>query len=111
MCLNMICIAHLTGSCRGFQTTSRANTLAQKILKADIAQGLDDAVTQYTADNCMLSYGPFTWRMTFIADLSLNGVQMSPNFNYNDPPLPFVINGLQDPTSQRVLVLGTPGSA
>jgi len=104
----MNCIARLTGSHRGFQTTSRANTLAQKILKADIAQGLDNSVTVYLADNCMLSCEAFTWKMTFIAVLFLNGTQMPSDFNYYDPPLSYVINGLQDPTSQRFLVLESP---
>ena len=37
---------------RGFQSTVRANTLAQKIIAADIAYGLNDQYTFYTADNC-----------------------------------------------------------
>ena len=39
----------------GFQSTNRANPLAQKILAADIAQGLNDSLTFYTPDNC--AYG------------------------------------------------------
>ncbi|KAI0299441.1 hypothetical protein B0F90DRAFT_1810686 [Multifurca ochricompacta] len=69
----------------GFQSTSRANTLAQKILKADISLGLDGSVSFYTADN---------WQF-------LNGTQMPVNFNYNDPSVPFVVNGRSNPTSQR----------
>jgi len=30
-----------------------------------------------------------------------NGTQMPADFNYNDPSLPYEINGVQDPTSQR----------
>ena len=104
----MICIAHLTGSYRGFQATARANTLSQIMLAADIEQGLNSSVSAFTADNCMLCYKPFTWKMTLIAVLFLNGTQMPSDFNYNDPPLPYVINGVQDPTSQRFLVLEAP---
>jgi len=38
---------------RGFVSTIRANPLAQKIIKADIAFGLNATHTFYTADNCM----------------------------------------------------------
>ena len=104
----MICIAHLTGSYRGFQAAARANTLSQIMLKADIAQGLDSSTSVFTADNCMLSYESFTWKMTLIAVLFLNGTQQPADFNYNDPPLPVVVNGVQDPTSQRCLVREAP---
>jgi hypothetical protein len=36
----------------GFVSTNRANPLAQKIVAADIALGLNDQLTFYTADNC-----------------------------------------------------------
>ena len=36
----------------GFQSTNRANPLAKKILASDIALGLNDQFTFYTADNC-----------------------------------------------------------
>lgn len=36
----------------GFQSTSRANPLAQKILAADIALGNTDFLTFYSPDNC-----------------------------------------------------------
>jgi len=36
--------------------------------------------------------------------LFLNGTQMPIDFDYNDPTLPYVINGCQDPTSQRFAV-------
>jgi len=36
----------------GFQSTYRGNTLVQKILAADIAQGLNKSTSIYTADNC-----------------------------------------------------------
>jgi hypothetical protein len=97
----MIAVARLTNCHRGFQTTSRANPLAQKILKAEIAQGLNRSVTRYSADNCKILYSVFTWEMTFVSGLFLNGTQMPADFDYNDPSLPYFINGRQDPTSQR----------
>jgi hypothetical protein len=46
----------LTNCNRGFQTTSRANPLAQKIVKAEIAQGLNSSITDYSPDNCELCH-------------------------------------------------------
>ncbi|KAF8270054.1 hypothetical protein EI94DRAFT_1723741 [Lactarius quietus] len=69
----------------GFQSTSRANPLAQKILKAVIQQGLNSSISFYAPDN---------WQF-------LNGTLMPDNFDYNDPSAPFVIDGRSDPTSQR----------
>jgi hypothetical protein len=40
---------------RGFQSTLRANPLAQKIVKAGIEQGHNDTISLYTPDNCKLS--------------------------------------------------------
>ena len=37
-------------------------------------------------------------------ELFLNGTRMPASFDYNDPSLPYVINGRQDPTSQRFAV-------
>jgi hypothetical protein len=39
----------------GFQSTLRANPLAQKIVKAGIEQGHNDTISLYTPDNCKLS--------------------------------------------------------
>lgn len=39
----------------GFQSTSRANPLAQKILAADIALGNNNQITFYSPDNCELT--------------------------------------------------------
>ena len=36
----------------GFQSTLRANTLAQKIVASDIALGLNASFSFYTPDNC-----------------------------------------------------------
>ncbi|KAI0289967.1 hypothetical protein BC826DRAFT_913877 [Russula brevipes] len=86
VCLGLFLHQFLAGSkigLPGFQSTSRANPLAQKIVKANIAQGLNSTF-----------YSPNTW-------LFLNGTKMPIDFDYNDPSLPYVINGRQDPTSQR----------
>ncbi|KAF9450034.1 hypothetical protein P691DRAFT_666237 [Macrolepiota fuliginosa MF-IS2] len=88
VCLGQFLHQYLSGSnfgYPGFVSTNRANPLAQKIVAADIALGLDDSLTFYTADN---------WAF-------LNGTQMPPSFNYINPSSPFVVNGRQDPTSQR----------
>ncbi|KAH9169339.1 hypothetical protein EDB89DRAFT_2073032 [Lactarius sanguifluus] len=69
----------------GFQTTLRANPLAQKIVKAVIQQGHNSSISFYAPDN---------WQF-------LNGTQMPLDFDYNDPSVPYIINGLDDPTSQR----------
>ncbi|KAF8579062.1 hypothetical protein K439DRAFT_1360350 [Ramaria rubella] len=71
----------------GFQSSSRANPLAQMILKADIARNIspDEAF-----------YAPGNWA-------SLNNQPFTANFDYNDPSLPFQINGQSEPTSQRFL--------
>ena len=42
--------------------------------------------------------------MTFVSGLFLNGTQMPADFDYNNPTLPYVINGHQYPTSQRFAV-------
>jgi len=89
VCLGLFLHQFLAGTeigLPGFQTTLRANPLAQKILKAEIAQGLNSSIAPM--------YAPDNWRF-------LNGTEMPKNFDYNDPTLPYVINGRQDPTSQR----------
>jgi len=42
--------------------------------------------------------------MTPISGMFFNGTQMPADFDYNDPSLPYEINGVQDPTSQRFAV-------
>ncbi|KAH8990805.1 hypothetical protein EDB92DRAFT_2114806 [Lactarius akahatsu] len=72
VCLGLFLHLFLSGSqigLPGFQSTSRANPLAQKIVKAGIEQGHDDTISFYTPDN---------W-------LFLNGTQMPLDFDYNDP--------------------------
>jgi hypothetical protein len=79
------------------------------MLASDIKQGLNKSASLFTADNCMLSYESFTSsKMTLIAVLFLNGTQIPSDVNYNNPPAPYVINGVSDPTSQRCLVREAP---
>jgi hypothetical protein len=88
ICLGVFLVAFLSGTDAGFprfQSTSRANPLAQKILKAVIEQGLNSSISNYAPDN---------WQF-------VNDTDMPDNFDYNDPSLPFVINGRKEPTSQR----------
>ncbi|KAH8990807.1 hypothetical protein EDB92DRAFT_724534 [Lactarius akahatsu] len=88
VCLGLFLHQFLAGTQAGFpgfQTTSRANPLAQKIVKAGIQQGHNSSISIYAPDN---------WQF-------LNGTQMPPDFDYNDPSVPFIINGRNDPTSQR----------
>jgi len=90
VCLGIFLVAVLAGIDAGFpafQSTSRANPLAQKILKAVIAQGLNGTLSDYAPDN---------WQF-------LNGTLIPNNFDYNDPSLPFTINGRSEPTSQRFM--------
>ncbi|KAF8270052.1 hypothetical protein EI94DRAFT_1723726 [Lactarius quietus] len=69
----------------GFQSTSRANPLAQKVVRAGIEQGHNRSMSIYAPDN---------WQF-------LNGTEMPDNFDYNDPSVPYFINGINEPTSQR----------
>ncbi|KAH9053619.1 hypothetical protein EDB87DRAFT_1569228 [Lactarius vividus] len=88
LCLALFLHQYLTATGAefpGFQTTSRANPLAQKIVKAGIQQRHNSSISVYAPDN---------W-------LFLNGTQMPFDFDYNDPSVPYVINGRDDPTSQR----------
>ncbi|KAG6860617.1 hypothetical protein C0995_009371 [Termitomyces sp. Mi166 len=88
VCLGQFLHQYLSGSSfgyPGFVSSVRANTLAQRIVAADIKLGLTDALTFYTGDNYAF----------------LNGTHMSANFNYITPSLPFTVNGRSDPTSQR----------
>ncbi|TFL05000.1 hypothetical protein BDV98DRAFT_281055 [Pterulicium gracile] len=69
----------------GFESTARGNVLAQKIVAADIALGLDDSFSFYSPGN---------WAF-------LNGTRMPLDYNYMNPTEPLVVNGQNDPTSQR----------
>ncbi|KAF5384319.1 hypothetical protein D9615_003317 [Tricholomella constricta] len=88
VCLGHFLHQYLAGSnigYPGFVSSVRANPLAQKIVAADIALGVDSSLSFYTGDNHAF----------------LNGTLTPKTFNYITPPLPFVVNGRQDPTSQR----------
>ncbi|KAH9048867.1 hypothetical protein EDB84DRAFT_1556539 [Lactarius hengduanensis] len=56
-----------------------------KIVRAGIQQGHNASISSYAPDN---------W-------LFLNGTEMPLDFDYNDPSVPFVVNGRNDPISQR----------
>ncbi|KAF9011868.1 hypothetical protein BDQ17DRAFT_793629 [Cyathus striatus] len=88
VCLGQFLHQYLAGAkfgYPGFQSTNRANPLAQKIVAADIALGLDASISFYTPDN---------WAF-------LNDTIMPLDFNYINPSAPFVVNGRSDPMSQR----------
>ncbi|KAI0356925.1 hypothetical protein OH77DRAFT_182654 [Trametes cingulata] len=95
VCLGQFLHAFLTGTKSfgnfpnpGFESTNRANPLAQKILASDIELGVTSAIAFYPADN---------W-----AFLS-NDTQMSPKNNYMKPPTSRIINGQTFVESQRFL--------
>ncbi|KAH9955472.1 hypothetical protein BC827DRAFT_1271685 [Russula dissimulans] len=88
VCLGWFLYQFLSGKSfrvNGFQSTSRANPLAQKILKADITKHINSSYSFYAGGN---------W-------LFLNGTQMPENYDYYDPSLPYQINDQNQPTSQR----------
>ncbi|KIY70218.1 hypothetical protein CYLTODRAFT_488261, partial [Cylindrobasidium torrendii FP15055 ss-10] len=89
VCLGDFLFQYLAGASQfpysGFESTSRGNELAQKILAADIALGLNSSFTFYTADNYAF----------------LNGTIMPADYNYFDPLDYTNVNGLHDPLSQR----------
>lgn len=86
---------------RGFQSTSRANPLAQKIVKAAIERGYNNTLSYYASDHCKPSRTNIFMNVTSIVGQFLNGTQMSLKFDYNDPSIPYPINGFNEPTSQR----------
>ncbi|EJC99379.1 uncharacterized protein FOMMEDRAFT_94735 [Fomitiporia mediterranea MF3/22] len=93
VCLGLFLHQYLAGAqigYPGFVSTSRANELAQKIVKNDIALNVTQ---QY--------YSPSNWAF-------LNDTQYPTTFNYNDPSLPFTVNDVSDPTSQRFHEICTP---
>ncbi|TFK84989.1 hypothetical protein K466DRAFT_204796 [Polyporus arcularius HHB13444] len=69
----------------GYQSTNRANPLAQKILVSDIALGLTDNFSFYTPDN---------WAF-------INNTDMPLTHNYMQPPNTRTINGQKFIESQR----------
>ncbi|KAI9513435.1 hypothetical protein F5148DRAFT_5147 [Russula earlei] len=88
VCLGLYLHQYLAGSNFGtsaFESTSRANPLAQRILRADIRQNLNSTNSFYTGDN---------WQF-------VNGSKMSQTDDYNDPSVLYIINNRNEPTSQR----------
>ncbi|KIM41633.1 hypothetical protein M413DRAFT_411566 [Hebeloma cylindrosporum] len=88
VCLGQFLHQYLVGSqigYPGFQSTQRANALAQKIVAAHVALGQNDIENFYS---------PHNWAFQ-------NDTIMPVTFNYNDPSAPFMVNGRSDPTSQR----------
>ncbi|THH27364.1 hypothetical protein EUX98_g6832 [Antrodiella citrinella] len=97
VCLGQFLHQFLAGSqigYPGFQSTNRANPLAQKIVAADIALGNTDQFTFYSPDN---------WAF-------LNDTEQPLTFNYIDPAVIRKTNGVNDPTSQRFEDICTPFS-
>lgn len=95
---------------RGFQSSARGNTLAQTIVKADIAKNVSvNAVRLFslirrftfrateTELKTQAFYPPPNWNF-------LNNTPFPATFDYADPSLPFHINGKSEPTTQRFLV-------
>ncbi|KAI0267484.1 hypothetical protein BC834DRAFT_982168 [Gloeopeniophorella convolvens] len=88
VCLGLFLHSYLAGTnfgYPGFQSASRANPLAQKIVKADIALGVNSTLVFYPSDNWVF----------------VNGTQMPANLDYNTPSVPVIVNGRNQPTSQR----------
>ncbi|CAK5278119.1 unnamed protein product [Mycena citricolor] len=88
VCLGQFLHQYLAGSelgYPGFQSSLRANPLARKIVASDIALGLNESFSFYTADN----WGFF------------NDTQMPATHDYMSPDVPITISGKQDFTSQR----------
>ncbi|KAI0053221.1 hypothetical protein FA95DRAFT_941421 [Auriscalpium vulgare] len=95
VCLGLFLHQYLSGSkigYPGFQSTMRANPLAQKIVASNIAQGIDSSLAYYGSDN---------WAF-------FNNTPFPANYNYMKPPAPNVVNGKYDPTSQRFYDICTP---
>jgi len=77
----------------GFQSTNRANPLAQKIVASDIALGVSSSIGVF--------YPPNDWAF-------LNDTEQPNTFNYINPSAPLVVNGVSSPTSQRFHDICTP---
>ncbi|EEB97028.1 hypothetical protein MPER_03737, partial [Moniliophthora perniciosa FA553] len=107
VCLGQFLFQYLAGAkigYPGFESTSRGNELAQKIVSANIALGLDQTLTFYAPDNCWSFFLVEPWAILLnpaLLGAFLNGTVFPPTFDYNDPTAPLTINGRSDPTSQR----------
>jgi hypothetical protein len=96
----------LTRLCRGFQTTLRANKLAEQVVAAQIARGKGGNYFPNGFACKYLSIRPSGQSSEVI--IVLNDTVYPDNYNYFKPTLPVVINGLSDPTSQRSHDICTP---
>ncbi|KAF8270072.1 hypothetical protein EI94DRAFT_1798564 [Lactarius quietus] len=88
ICQGLFLHQYLTGldyGYPGFQSAVRGNALAQKIVQQVIAENISPDVSFYV---------PEQWAF-------LNDTLLPNNFNYIAPPVPVVINGIGDTTSQR----------
>jgi len=86
VCLGLFMHSVLAGSnfgYSGFQSSTRANPLAQKIVKSVIAQDIE-----------FLNYTPDNWAF-------LNDTDFPNNKDFTDPPVPILVNGVIDENSQR----------
>ncbi|OCH94582.1 hypothetical protein OBBRIDRAFT_100132 [Obba rivulosa] len=95
VCLGQFLHEYLAGSKignPGFQSTNRANPLAQKIVENVIAKGITSNFSFYAPDN---------WA-------SLDNVMLPNTFNYDQPPVTSVINGATYIESQRFFDVCTP---
>ena len=98
--------------CSGFQSTMRANPLAQKILASVISLGLNDTISFYTPDNCrhpfhilsLTSASSGTDANGDSGGAFLNDTAMPLNHNYMTPTTARTINGQQFTESQRFAV-------
>lgn len=91
----------------GFESTARANALAQKVVANDIA--LRVTQTFYSPINCqslvavvfILIFGANVCSSMASEGAFLNDTEFPLSHNYITPPAPFTVNGVSDPTSQR----------
>lgn len=88
---------------RGFESTLRANELAEKIVAQNIKLGLNSSWTFFAPDNC--KFPSDVLQSSIVYSLSIgafpNDTLQPANYNYVDPSRPFSVNGMSDPTSQR----------
>lgn len=78
-------LAGMTSGIPGFESASRANPLAQKIVETNIARHIPNELTFYGSSN---------W-------LFMNGTRMPEDYDYNNPSTEYDINDQNQPTSQR----------
>jgi len=87
VCLGVFLHSFLAGSnfgYAGFQSSTRANPLAAKIVDVVIKNQIE-----------VLNYDPDNWAF-------LNDTEQPDTFNYITPPRPIIVNGVLDENSQRI---------